>query len=96
MEWSKFVPDTAGTQDAARGTPAPSDQAPYQAPYQGHADARVVDEQVSFQWKNPDFLFKDPDFQLKNPDFQLKNVDFLINHSWEHSRASLSIWICHH
>ena len=27
--------------------------------------------QVSFQWKNPDFL-------LKNPDFLLKNVDFII------------------
>ena len=28
-------------------------------------------EQVSFQWKNPDFL-------LRNPDFLLRNVDFLI------------------
>ena len=27
--------------------------------------------QVSFQWKNPDFL-------LMNPDFLLKNVDFMI------------------
>ena len=28
-------------------------------------------EEVSFQWKNPDFL-------IKNPDFLLNNVDFLI------------------
>ena len=34
--------------------------------------------QVSFRWKNPDFLFKDPDFLLRNPDFLLKNVDFII------------------
>ena len=33
------------------------------------------DFQVSFQWKNPDFLFKNPDFLLKNPDFLLKNGD---------------------
>ena len=35
--------------------------------------------QVSFQWKNPDFLLKNPDFLLKNVDFLLKNVDFIIN-----------------
>ena len=29
-------------------------------------------EQVSFQWKNPDFLFKNPDFLLKNVDFVTK------------------------
>ena len=29
-------------------------------------------EQVSFQWKNPDFLLKNPDFLLKNPDFLMK------------------------
>ena len=28
------------------------------------ADNRDVD-QVSFQWKNPDFLFRNPDFLLK-------------------------------
>ena len=28
--------------------------------------------QVSFQWKNPDFLFNNPDFLFKNPDFLLK------------------------
>ena len=28
--------------------------------------------QVSFQWKNPDFLLKNPDFLLKNPDFVTK------------------------
>ena len=34
-------------------------------------------DEVSFQWKNPNFL-------LKNPDFLLKNVDFIINseHRW--------------
>ena len=25
--------------------------------------------EVSFQWKNPDFLTKNPDFRLKNVDF---------------------------
>ena len=37
-------------------------------------------EQVSFQWKNSDFL-------LRNPDFLLKNVDFLIKQNpqvWTH------------
>ena len=33
--------------------------------------------QVSFQWKNPDFLLKNPDFLIRNPDFLLKNVDVL-------------------
>ena len=32
--------------------------------------------QVSFQWKNPDFLLKNLDFLLENPDFLLKNPDF--------------------
>ena len=32
--------------------------------------------QVSFQWKNPDFL-------LRNPDFPLKNVDFITKHTEE-------------
>ena len=34
--------------------------------------------QVSFQWKNPDFLLKNPDLLIRNPDFLLKNVDFII------------------
>ena len=34
--------------------------------------------EVSFQWKNPDFLLRNPDFLIKNPDFLLKNVDFII------------------
>ena len=34
------------------------------------------DLQVSFQWKNPDFL-------LRNPDFRLKNVDFIIKQEKE-------------
>ena len=34
--------------------------------------------EVSFQWKNPDFLIRNPDFLLKNPDFLLKNVDLII------------------
>ena len=34
-------------------------------------DGNQCVQQVSFQWKNPDFL-------LKNPDFLLKNVDFII------------------
>ena len=40
--------------------------------------------QVSFRWKNPDFLFKDPDFLLRNPDFLLKNVDFIIKKKQPH------------
>ena len=35
----------------------------------------ILSAQVSFQWKNPDFLFRNPDFLLSNPDFLLKNVD---------------------
>ena len=27
--------------------------------------------QVSFRWKNPDFLFRKPDFLLKNVDFTI-------------------------
>ena len=41
-------------------------------------DAEIVQIQVSFQWKNPDFLVRNPDFLLRNLDFLLKNVDFLI------------------
>ena len=37
--------------------------------------------QVSFQWKNPDFLIRNPDFLFRNPDFLLKNVDFIIKQS---------------
>ena len=36
--------------------------------------------QVSFQWKNPDFL-------LKNPDFLLKNVDFIIKTGGRNGRS---------
>ena len=37
-----------------------------------HVNHIVVESaQVSFQWKNPDFL-------LKNPDLLLKNIDFII------------------
>ena len=35
-------------------------------------------EQVSLQWKNPDFLLKNPDFLLKTVDFLLKNVVFIL------------------
>ena len=35
-------------------------------------------KQVSFQWKNPDFLSRNSDFLSRNPDFLLKNVDFII------------------
>ena len=35
-----------------------------------------TDDQVSFQWKDPDFLFRNPDFVIRNPDFLLKNVEF--------------------
>ena len=31
--------------------------------------------EVSFQWKNPDFLIRNPDFLFRNPDFLLKNVE---------------------
>ena len=45
--------------------------------YEGgyHSRHKVIKNlwQVSFQWKNPDFLFKNPDFLLRNPDFLLKN-----------------------
>ena len=34
-------------------------------------------QEVSFQWKNPDFLFRNPGFLLRNPDFLLKNVGFM-------------------
>ena len=35
------------------------------------------EDQVSFQWKNPDLL-------LKNPDLLLKHVDFIINETGQH------------
>ena len=35
-------------------------------------------KEVSFQWKNSDFLLKNPDFMFRNPDFPLKHVDFVI------------------
>ena len=33
-------------------------------------------QQVSFQWKNPDFLVKNPDFLLKNVDFVMKQNNY--------------------
>ena len=39
---------------------------------------RVDFVEVSFQWKNPDFLLKNPDLLIRNPDFLLKSVDFII------------------
>ena len=41
------------------------------------ATAFKLDPQVSFQWKNPDFLFRNPDFLFGNPDFLFRNPDFL-------------------
>ena len=38
----------------------------------------VQDVQVSFQWKNPDFVLKSQDFLFRNPDFLLKIIDFII------------------
>ena len=35
----------------------------------------LIDE-VSFQWKNPDFLLKSPDFLIRNPNFLLKKCWF--------------------
>ena len=40
------------------------------------AKQRELEDEVSFQWKNPDFLLKNSDFLSRNPDFLLKNVDF--------------------
>ena len=37
--------------------------------------------QVSFQWKNPDFLLQNPDLMFRDPDFRLKNVECIIKHS---------------
>ena len=46
------------------------------------AYAATAASQVSFQWKNPDFLLKHPDFLLKHPDFLLKNPDFLLRNDF--------------
>ena len=44
----------------------------------GDVAYNVVDlAQVSFQWKNPDFLFRNPDLLIRNLDFLLKNVEFI-------------------
>ena len=43
--------------------------------------------QVSFQWKNPDFL-------LKNPDFLLKNVDFIQNRASTRGYSSVRLVCC--
>ena len=45
--------------------------------------------QVSFQWKNPDFLFKNPDFLLKNPDFLLRNDSFIIKIGTRRARRAV-------
>ena len=45
----------------------------------GYVDA--MNTQVSFQWKNPDYLLKNPDFLLNNPHFLLKTVNFMIKHT---------------
>ena len=42
------------------------------------AEQNAADAEVSFQWKNPDFLLKNPDFLFRNPDFLMKSVDFII------------------
>ena len=34
--------------------------------------------EVSFRWKNPDFLLRNPDLLFRNPDFLLKIVDCII------------------
>ena len=48
----------------------------------GYVDMSVIElwklTQVSFQWKNPDFL-------LKNVDFLMKNLDFIIQQTEEQS-----------
>ena len=45
--------------------------------------------QVSFQWKNSDFLLRNPDSLLRNPDSLLKNVDFIIKPG-AHGAATLT------
>ena len=45
-------------------------------------DVGCVANQVSFQWKNPDFL-------SRNPDFLLKHVDFIIKHSTSQSGSAI-------
>ena len=34
--------------------------------------------QVSFKWKNPDFLFRNPDYLIRNRDFLSKNAYFIM------------------
>ena len=45
--------------------------------YYMQAEREGYKSEVSFQWKNPDFIFKNPDFLFRNPGFLLKNVDFI-------------------
>ena len=47
----------------------------------------IFNNQVSFQWKNPDFLLKNPYILLKNPDFLLNDVDIVI-------KQVPSMWEC--
>ena len=42
--------------------------------FHGNTILRLAEHQVSFQWKNPDFLSKNPDLLLKNPDLLLKTL----------------------
>ena len=37
--------------------------------------------EVSFQWKNPDFLLRNPDFRLKKVDFTIKQALFEQSHA---------------
>ena len=47
-------------------------------------------EQVSFQWKNPDFPLMNPDLLIRNLDFLLKNVGFIIKAEPCRVRAQLA------
>ena len=64
---------TADEQEMAQAHWGAFSVEPVVAPPVGGAAAVAAElaAEVSFQWKNPDFL-------LKNPDFLLKNVDFVI------------------
>ena len=45
---------------------------------EGQLNRIMSNPQVSFQWKNPDFLFRNPDLLIRNSDFLLKDIDFII------------------
>ena len=46
--------------------------------------------QVSFQWKNPDFLSRNPDFLLRNGEFMIKTGRG-IHAAAAHRRGAISI-----